>query len=80
MFDWNCHRSLSMRAATCDPGCVPIRDRGYPHWCTRSRLSLAYHSAAWPPPTHPNPPPPNLVYPAQLPVAPPPSLPSASCP
>ncbi|GFH19206.1 hypothetical protein HaLaN_16115, partial [Haematococcus lacustris] len=27
MFDWNCHRSLSKRAATCDPGCVPIKDR-----------------------------------------------------
>ncbi|GFH24895.1 hypothetical protein HaLaN_22769 [Haematococcus lacustris] len=48
--------------------------------CTRSRLSLAYHSATWPPPTQLNPPSPNLVYPAQLPVAPPPSLPSASSP
>ncbi|GFH17423.1 hypothetical protein HaLaN_14059, partial [Haematococcus lacustris] len=35
--------------------------------CTSSRLSLAYHSATWPPPTQPNPPSPNLVYPAQLP-------------
>ncbi|GFH13120.1 hypothetical protein HaLaN_08939, partial [Haematococcus lacustris] len=43
----------------------------------RSRLSLAYHSATWPPPTQLNPPSPNLVYPAQLPVAPPPS--STAC-
>ncbi|GFH29523.1 hypothetical protein HaLaN_28200 [Haematococcus lacustris] len=35
--------------------------------CTRSRLSLLYHSATWPPPTQLNPPSPNLVYPAQLP-------------
>ncbi|GFH20401.1 hypothetical protein HaLaN_17512 [Haematococcus lacustris] len=41
----------------------------YARMCTRSRLSLAYHSATWPPPTQLNPPPPNLVYPAQLPAA-----------
>ncbi|GFH23453.1 hypothetical protein HaLaN_21067 [Haematococcus lacustris] len=39
--------------------------------CTRSRLSLAY------PPTQLNPPSPNLVYPAQLSVAPPPN--STAC-
>ncbi|GFH06989.1 hypothetical protein HaLaN_01720 [Haematococcus lacustris] len=55
--------------------CKILKDR-----CMRSRLSLADHSATWPPPTHLNPPSPNLVYPAQLPVAPHPSLPSASSP
>ncbi|GFH20351.1 hypothetical protein HaLaN_17459, partial [Haematococcus lacustris] len=35
--------------------------------CTRSRPSLAYHSATWPPPTQLDPPFPNLVFTAQLP-------------
>ncbi|GFH20630.1 hypothetical protein HaLaN_17781 [Haematococcus lacustris] len=65
MSDWNCHRSLSMRAATCDPKCVPIADRRLARMCTRRRPSLAYNFATWPPPTQLNPPSPNLVYPAQ---------------
>ncbi|GFH12891.1 hypothetical protein HaLaN_08666 [Haematococcus lacustris] len=48
--------------------------------CTRSRPSLAYHSATWPPPTQLDPPSPNLVLTTHLPIAPPPNSPASPLP